>query len=201
MKYIVLDMEWNRPERRSKLESEPIVLHGEIIQIGAVMLDEDMQEVSTFEMKVLPKFYRKMNKRIVKLTSIDDTELEENGKPFPEVITKFKEWCGDESILLTWGPCDVEILEENLIMHGMDYNWIPEDFDAQIMFDVQETMADRNYSLDYAVCYFRIRGNQAHDALNDARDTAEVIRHLNLQEFITEEREWREECRKEKELA
>lgn len=42
MKYIVLDMEWNRPERRSKLESEPIVLHGEIIQIGAVMLDEDI---------------------------------------------------------------------------------------------------------------------------------------------------------------
>lgn len=47
MKYIVIDMEWNRPERRNRLVKEPIVLHGEIIQIGAVMLNEELDEIGS----------------------------------------------------------------------------------------------------------------------------------------------------------
>ena len=30
--------------------------------------------------------------------------------------------------------------------------------------------------------------------MNDARDTAAVIRKLDLDDFIREEREWRKEC-------
>ena len=134
-----------------------------------------------------------MNKRIEALTSISDKDLED-GLPFSEAIKQFREFCGEDSILITWGQSDIKILEENLIMHEMDYGWIPEDFDAQIMFDLQETMEDRKFSLDYAVYYFGIKGIKAHDALNDARDTSEVIRNLDLNDFIREEREWRREC-------
>lgn len=193
MNYIVLDMEWNRPEHSVRLVKNPIVLHGEIIQIGAVMLNEQMEEIKSFEVKIHPKFYTKMNKKIAELTSISDKDLE-NGVPFAGAIEQFRKWCGTDSILLTWGPCDIEMLEENLIMHELDCGWIPENFDAQLMFDYQETMENRDYSLDYAVYYFGIRGIKAHDALNDARDTAEVIRRLDLNEFIREEREWRKEC-------
>lgn len=193
MKYIVLDLKWNIPEHRNRLVKEPIVLHGEIIQIGAVMLNEELEETGSFEAKIRPEFYKKVNRKIEELTGIIDKDLE-NGLPFTEAINNFRNWCGDDSILLTWGPCDVQMLEDNLIMHDMDYSWIPEDFDAQLMFDFQETMEDRNYSLDYAVYYFGIRGIKAHDALNDARDTAAVIRKLDLDDFIREEREWRKEC-------
>ena len=78
-------------------------------------------------------------------------------------------------------------------MHDMPYDWIPEDFDAQFMFDLQETMEDRDFSLDYAFYYFGLKGSKAHDALNDARDTAAVIRKLDLEDFIREEREYRKE--------
>lgn len=193
MKYIVLDLEWNIPEHRNRLVKEPIVLHGEIIQIGAVMLNEQMEEIGSFEAKIRPEFYKKVNRKIEELTGIIDKDLE-NALLFTDAINNFKNWCGDDSILLTWGPCDVQMLEDNLIMYDMDYRWIPEEFDAQLMFDFQETMEDRNYSLDYAVYYFGIRGIKAHDALNDARDTAAVIRRLDLDDFIREEREWRKEC-------
>lgn len=193
MKYIVLDLEWNIPEHRNRLVKEPIVLHGEIIQIGAVMLNEQMEEIGSFEAKIRPEFYKRINRKIEELTGITDKDLE-NALLFTDAINNFKNWCGDDSILLTWGPCDVQMLEDNLIMYDMDYRWIPEDFDAQLMFDFQETMEDRNYSLDYAVYYFGIRGIKAHDALNDARDTAAVIRRLDLDDFIREEREWRKEC-------
>lgn len=193
MKYIVLDLEWNIPEHRNRLVKEPIVLHGEIIQIGAVMLNEQMEEIGSFEAKIRPEFYKRINRKIEELTGITDKDLE-NALLFTDAINNFKNWCGDDSILLTWGPCDVQMLEDNLIMYDMDYRWIPEEFDAQLMFDFQETMEDRNYSLDYAVYYFGIRGIKAHDALNDARDTAAVIRRLDLDDFIREEREWRKEC-------
>lgn len=193
MKYIVLDLEWNIPEHRNRLVKEPIVLHGEIIQIGAVMLNEQMEEIGSFEAKIRPEFYKRINRKIEELTGITDKDLE-NALLFTDAINNFKNWCGDDSILLTWGSCDVQMLEDNLIMYDMDYRWIPEEFDAQLMFDFQETMEDRNYSLDYAVYYFGIRGIKAHDALNDARDTAAVIRRLDLDDFIREEREWRKEC-------
>ena len=200
MKYIVIDMEWNRPERSNRLVKEPIVLHGEIIQIGAVMLNEELDEIGSFEVKVRPKFYTRMNRKVEELTGISDKDLED-GLPFPEAVNKFKDWCGKDSILLTWGPCDVEMLEDNLIVHKMDYSWIPEEFDAQLMFDFQETMEDRNYSLDYAMYYFNLRGIKAHDALNDARDTASVIRMLDLNDFICEERTWRRKCEAVKEVS
>lgn len=193
MKYIVLDMEWNRPKCRCKLIKQPIVLHGEIIQIGAVMLNEKLEEIGDFEVKIKPIFYKKMNKEIEKLTSISDDNLKD-GMPFSEAISKFRQWCGEDTVLLTWGPSDVKMLEENLIMQDLDCSWIPEDFDAQLMFDFQETMEERCYSLDYAVYYFGIKGIKAHDALNDARDTAAVIRNLDVEGFIEEEREWRKNC-------
>lgn len=193
MKYIVLDMEWNRPKCRCKLIKQPIVLHGEIIQIGAVMLNEKLEEIGDFEVKIKPIFYKKMNKEIEKLTSISDDNLKD-GMPFSEAISKFRQWCGEDTVILTWGPSDVKMLEENLIMQDLDCSWIPEDFDAQLMFDFQETMEERCYSLDYAVYYFGIKGIKAHDALNDARDTAAVIRNLDVEGFIEEEREWRKNC-------
>ena len=157
------------------------------------MLNEELEETGSFEAKIRPEFYKKVNRKIEELTGIIDKDLE-NALLFTEAINNFRNWCGDDSILLTWGPCDVQMLEDNLIMYDMDYRWIPEEFDAQLMFDFQETMEDRNYSLDYAVYYFGIRGIKAHDALNDARDTAAVIRRLDLDDFIREEREWRKEC-------
>ena len=193
MKYIVLDMEWNRPKCRCKLIKQPIVLHGEIIQIGAVMLNEKLEEIGDFEVKIKPIFYKKMNKEIEKLTSISDDNLKD-GMPFSEAISKFRQWCGEDTVILTWGPSDVKMLEENLIMQDLDCSWIPEDFDAQLMFDFQETMEERCYSLDYAVYYFGIKGIKAHDALNDARDTAAVIRNLDVEGFIEQEREWRKNC-------
>lgn len=193
MKYIVLDMEWNRPKCRCKLIKQPIVLHGEIIQMGAVMLNEKLEEIGDFEVKIKPIFYKKMNKEIEKLTSISDDNLKD-GMPFSEAISKFRQWCGEDTVILTWGPSDVKMLEENLIMQDLDCSWIPEDFDAQLMFDFQETMEERCYSLDYAVYYFGIKGIKAHDALNDARDTAAVIRNLDVEGFIEEEREWRKNC-------
>lgn len=81
MNYIVLDLEWNMPENSHRRVRSPITLNGEIIQIGAVKLDEGLEEIGEFNVKIRPVFYRKMNKRIEELTSITGAELE-HGESF-----------------------------------------------------------------------------------------------------------------------
>lgn len=192
MNYVVLDIEWNSPERKHHMIRSPSLLHGEIIQIGAVKLNEDLDEIDSFEKKVRPKHYIKVNREVQRLTGITYDDLA-NEKSFEEVIEDFRSWCGQECILLTWGPSDIDILKENCEIYEMDPSWIPEYFDAQLMFDDLETMEGRQFSLDYAVYYFGIKGNKAHDALNDAKDTTAVIRNLDYLAWIEEERQWRAE--------
>ena len=48
MRYIVLDMEWNQPYAPKCVDRAPFPLIGEIIQIGAVMLEEQADELAEF---------------------------------------------------------------------------------------------------------------------------------------------------------
>jgi len=191
--YVVLDLEWNRPEGRNRIIRTPFPLYGEIVQIGAVKLNEKFEEIDRLNLIVKPVYYPKMNRDIADLTGITD-EITEKGLLFADAVSEFEKWCGTDSSLLTWGPDDMEMLEDNLEIHGMDTKWLPECFDVQLMFDDLVIMEDRQFSLDYAVYYFGIKGNTAHDALNDALDTAEVIRKMyEAAEWIDEERKYREE--------
>lgn len=54
MNYIVLDLEWNQPVSNRRIVKTPIRLAGEIIQIGAVKLDENLKTIDTFEVMVAP---------------------------------------------------------------------------------------------------------------------------------------------------
>ena len=72
MDYIVLDMEWNQPWPGSPSAKKPlpVQIRGEIIQIGAVRILEDQTVADEFQMMIKPRFYRRLNKRVSKLTGI-----------------------------------------------------------------------------------------------------------------------------------
>ena len=46
--YIVLDLEFNYPNTRFRSERNGVTLHEEIIEIGAVKLDEKLNQLNTF---------------------------------------------------------------------------------------------------------------------------------------------------------
>ena len=109
MNYIVLDLEWNQPFDMKSMVRSPVRLHGEIIQIGAVKLDESYHILDTFKIMVSPKHYTKMHKKVTKLTGITTEDLQ-YGFQFPVAFKYFRKWCGEEFAFLTWGPDDVEML-------------------------------------------------------------------------------------------
>ena len=185
MDYIVLDLEWNQPLSPQRMVRDPMKLSGEIIQFGAVRIDDlqDLNIVDKYSEIVKPVFYTKMNKHVTEVTDLTD-EIISQGRPFEVVCSEFLEWCGDDFVFITWGGADIFMLEDNMLIHEMDIEGLPECYDAQIVFDDQITQEDRSFALSYAMWKFEIKPQRSHDALNDAINTVEVMKRLDLTEGL-----------------
>ncbi len=183
MNYIVMDMEWNQPWPGSPSAKKvlPVSIRGEIIQIGAVRVTEDQQVADEFQVMIKPKYYRHLNRRVSKLTGIKEARLREEGVPFPEAIEKFRAWCGEDIIFLTWGFDDIGILRENLQLFNLEQSFTERWYNAQMIFNAQTDGSTAQKALKTAMEMFGIEPSRpAHDALGDAYHTALICAKLDL---------------------
>ena len=182
MSYVVVDLEWNQAmsSKSSVFNKLPIHLRGEIIEIGAVKLDEDMRPAGEFTVDVKPVYFKRMHYKVKKLTGIDAERLS-HGIAFEDAFQQFRDWCGEDVTFLTWGYDDQGIMEQNIIIHDLDWDWISGWVNLQLIYNVQ-TGGDKNQkSLSTAMEYFEIEQTRvAHDALGDAYNTALVCTHLDM---------------------
>ena len=182
MDYIVLDMEWNQPWPGSPSAKKvlPVQIRGEIIQIGAVRL-RDGQVADEYQVMIRPKYYRRLNRRVSKLTGIKESRLLAEGIPFPEAMEQFRAWCGQEVVFLTWGFDDIAILRENLRLFKLEEDWTEKWFNAQMIFNAQTDGSNAQKALKTAMEIFGIEATRpAHDALGDAYHTALICAKLDL---------------------
>lgn len=185
MNYIVLDLEWNQPYSKKSMIRSPVYLQGEIIQIGAVKLDEQFNLLDTFKIMVTPKYYRFMHKKVSRLTSISNEDLK-YGFPFKQAVGFFKAWCPKDAVFLTWGGDDGKMLRTNLKLHKQPADWIPKIYDVQQIFSRQLATEPRQYSLMQAMEVVQEPAYSAHDALHDAMNTTRVLRHLDMDRGFAE---------------
>jgi len=183
MRRIVIDLEWNQPLRgRTHVDGLP----GEIIQIGVAAMDEDGTVTDKKSIMVKPHYYSRMNKDISALTLITDDDLAK-GIPIQEAVKQLREFCGEDFVFIEWGPDDILMLERNLLKFGLDTDWLPRAYDAQLMFDDMEMQEDRNWPLNYALFHFNEKPYGAHDALADVISTVLVLRHLDLEDGLSDD--------------
>ena len=186
MNYVIFDLEWNQPADETGILREPVYLEGEIIEIGAVKLDDSFALVDELRLFIRPRYYQKMHKRIAALTGIHDRDLLEHGLSFPDAYEKFVRWCGEDYAFMTWSMSDMPMLIDNMILHDLDISDLPECYDLQRIFGREIMRRDVRYCLDYALSVLRETGEKAHDALHDAKNTAKVCDHLDLDQYIDE---------------
>ena len=113
MNFVILDLEWNGTYSRR--------LRGfinEIIEFGAVMVDEQLEIVDTFEALVRPQVGKKISEKIETLTNISNEDLVD-GVLFMQAVSRFRKWAGGSPIL-TWGTSDILALIENCRYFGGD---------------------------------------------------------------------------------
>lgn len=183
MNYIIFDLEWNQCGSECEIITEPVCLPGEIIEIGAVKLNDAFQKVDELRLFIKPQYYTKLHRRIVTLTGIRDKELAEKGIPFPEAYQKFMDFCAEEYCFITWSRSDLPILVDNMLLYGIDISQLPDTYDLQRIFCNEIMRFSRKMALDDALKVLNEKGDTAHDALNDSRNTALVCNHLELEEY------------------
>lgn len=186
MNYVVVDLEWNQAmsSKSSVFNKLPIHLSGEIIEIGAVKLKEDMTPGEEFTIDVKPVYFRRMHYKVKKITGFDKERLAQ-GIAFADALEQFRQWCGDDVTFITWGNDDQRIMEQNIIIHDLDWDWIAGWINLQLIYNLQ-TGGDKNQkSLASAMEHFEIEQTRvAHDALGDAYNTALVASRLDMAEGL-----------------
>lgn len=116
MHYIILDLEWNNTYAR-RIKG----FLNEIIEIGAVMLDENLKEIDEFSCFVNAQVGKKLRNNIKRLTNITNDDIK-SGIVFTKAMSKFRDWIGSgENVVLTWGDGDIRVLIENFkYLNGID---------------------------------------------------------------------------------
>ena len=181
MNYVVVDFEWNQSMggRDAMRKRVPF----EIIEIGAVLLDEDLNEIDRFSQTVRPKIYRKLHRITKELTGITQEELDASD-PFSYVLVDFMLWCGNDFTFCTWGNTDLIELQRNMKYYHLD-DLLPgpiKYYTVQKLFAELVMPQQRSAALETAIEYLGIPENENfHRAVNDAAYTAAVMRHLDME--------------------
>ncbi len=178
MNYIVLDLEWNQSNTGKEPEVERIPF--EIIEIGAIKLNDACVMIGEFSQLIKPQVYLQMHGITSRLIHLQMEELE-RGLPFAEVADRFLDWCGEEYTFCTWGPADLTELQRNLKYYNMtplSDKPIPY-LDVQKLFSIAYEDRKTRRSLEYAIDSLKIEKDiPFHRAFSDAYYTAEVFRRI-----------------------
>ena len=181
MTYIVLDLEWNQPisYQSSTFRKVGDKLMFEMIQIGAVKLDANLNPGEAISIPIAPTHYVRIHPRIRRMTGLDSETLA--GAPaFREALQQFAAWCGNDYTLLTWGIDDVSVLYQNIHFFHCEDIVLPPLCDIQRLFSTVHNLKDRS-GLKTAMEMVNITPDDTmsfHNALNDAWYTALVFKTL-----------------------
>lgn len=191
MKHVVVDLEMNRMGRKSKVRS---ICKSETIEIGAVMLDDGLQEISSFRTFVKPEFSEGIASNISRLTGITD-DLILTAPKFNDALHKFCHWClesGDDVTVYAWSDNDYRMISKEMNLKGFDmsdaesgllaHEWLDfqQEFDSRLGFDRKVSLS---LALDMAGIAF---SGREHDALDDARNTAALLQVFRDEELFNE---------------
>ncbi|MBQ2696516.1 MAG: exonuclease domain-containing protein, partial [Clostridia bacterium] len=108
MDYIIFDLEWSRNIKRVIPKCPD-----EIIQIGAVKYDKNLKYKGSFNRFIKPGVYDRIDHKVEEITGITRDHLLRFGVPFSEAFREFKAFMGHDSVLMSWGAQDIQILRVN----------------------------------------------------------------------------------------
>ena len=182
MEYIVFDLEFNQgfDKKLNKTVSDEKCPF-EILQIGAVKLDADLNIIDTFNTFVKPNIYKEIHPFIKKMTNIIHEDVKD-APNFPQAFNNFKEFMNnDKNILCVWGNGDLKELYRNikyynLSTENLSNTYINVQHHASIYFN---NHTGNSIGLQNAITLLKLNQDKSyHNALNDAYYTSLVFKNI-----------------------
>ncbi len=177
--YIVFDLEWNQGEAPVTENGKTLIF--EIVEIGAVKLNEKKEKVGEFSRLIKPQVFKQMHRITGKLIHLTMEDLEK-GESFQEVASEFLSWCGEGAEFCSWGPLDLTEFQRNLDFFGMP---LLSDrpiafYDVQKLYSLAFDDGKSRKSLSTVVDELGMEKDiPFHRALADAEYTARIFKRLN----------------------
>ena len=175
MKHVVVDLEMNPVSREFREVRRK--LNEEVIEIGAVRLDENFQQEAEFQCYVKPE-YGPFKTHITSLTGITQAMVADK-KTYAACFQDFVDWVGEEETkIYSWSMSDIKQLrsECRYKLPDFDIEWLNERW-----VDLQQEFDDRlglhnSLALKHALGAMdhKFEGTQ-HTALADAINTSAIL--------------------------
>ncbi len=189
MNYIVVDFEFNQAYdfKNNKKGEHNGICPFEIIQIGAVKLDENFNIVDngTFNELIKPTIYKDLHPHVSKITGLTDDKFVD-AQDFPFIINSFLEFCGEDCIFVVWGNNDVISLYRNLMYYDLlelpfskKYINLQKYVSAKLKYVGGTQIGLKNALITLNVPF----DENFHDAFYDAKYTAEIFRTFSGKNF------------------
>ena len=181
MAWVFMDLEMKPVDKAFRHQRD--ICRQEVIEFGAVKLGEDLMEADSFRRLVKPQF-GPIPPRYEQLTGISNADVAD-AADFETVLAAFAAWCADAETVYAWSGSDLDQLRGEVRMKDIAFpleelagKWA----DFQKIF-TRAVGLKRELSLEQAVNIANIsfEGHQ-HDALWDARNTAELFRIYKSEE-------------------
>jgi inhibitor of KinA sporulation pathway (predicted exonuclease) len=180
LNYIIFDLEWNNAY--SHALNKPM---NEIIEIGALKLDEKLNIVDSYKQLIKPQLTKKLSSRCKNLTNITNEEISQNGTSFESAINDFSMWSrGQNNVFMSWSNSDLYVLSSNFLRFLGDckVNFMPNYCDAQkyCMSFIPRGENESNNQIGLSKCAeilgIDFDSSKLHRALADCYLTAECLK-------------------------
>ena len=173
MNYLVVDFEftfYKRPVGR------PRAFFAEIIEIGAVKLDENLNECGKLQTFVKPHFFPKHAKDAMDFCMITDADMKK-AITFPAMLEKMSAmYEAGNTLFVAWGDSDYKVLAEGCSRHKLENPVLQADY-----LDLAEAYKlwrgeENTPGLKTAIIEMEVTADGlAHTAFDDAYNTGKVL--------------------------
>ena len=175
---IVIDLEWNTATPKAEVDPElSAKMPFEIIEIGAVKLDDRLRVTGTFHGRVRPVLYKRIQYHIARVTKRTQQSLGD-GQGFETVARELFDFAGQCPVFASWGTSDPEVMISNLTFHAVKPLPLFKGLNIQAVFsNLAEGMTRGNQrSIEYALDFLRLdKDLPFHEALSDALYAARIL--------------------------
>ena len=183
---IFIDLEMNTTDtrlvRRKKLKNE-------VIEIGAVRMDDAFHPLDRFRIFVRPQYNGVIERKIYKLTGISNGAVSD-AVSLPEALDALEAWCGSDGyVIYAWSTSDLCQLRKECGFKGIDSVFLDEmvqwhDFQE----DFRQMLGEKNIlSLSNAMHRAGLEPEGSlHDASWDAYNSARLMETAYSEDFAVD---------------
>ena len=183
---IFIDLEMNTTDtrlvRRKKLKNE-------VIEIGAVRMDDAFHPLDRFRIFVRPQYNGVIERKIYKLTGISNGAVSD-AVSLPEALDALEAWCGSDGYeIYAWSTSDLCQLRKECGFKGIDSVFLDEmvqwhDFQE----DFRQMLGEKNIlSLSNAMHRAGLEPEGSlHDASWDAYNSARLMETAYSEDFAVD---------------